>query len=579
MASLNLTGILRDPTGEFSYKNQIRFTHSTTTGQTLAGFQSIELIEVDGAYDINVEYGNVLIETWDYLKRTWLSHGELTINSETPATDLPTLLGITTPVTDPDLLVIQVLVADAAASEAAAGGFADDSELSADDSELSAEAAAASAEAAVKRIEWDVDIPFNDGIKIVKGYGTYDTLDVSDAQDESVVIDLPTRSCDFSRASGAGNINKSGVSVTLLDDEPAITSNGISLFGSFTNELLDSEFLLTSGSGVGVILSYSNPSPDGLGSGVGVSGTTPSTGGNATGNRFQQTATVDFNGGIAYLQVQIFPISTSYTTYAFLRNATTTEQVRVRIDVDSDGNPSIFSTDSINGATDVLSSLDATSNSCHILKISMRGTSSADGYTITLHAGTVAGNETAWWGQQLADVDAPYIATTNAAETRAADIAFFPMMGNMPAESTPFTIIIDCAIPNNSADSSTLFRIGNANINANLITLQKDTNDELAFAISQFGSGFSASLDFGIVSADEIRTVVTYSGTLLTGYINGVLITTTTMAGEARYDLTENLFFGSRDGGDRHLNSEIRNFKILHRALTAAEVAALGGAE
>ncbi len=116
MASLNLTGILRDPTGEFSYKNQIRFTHSTTTGQTLAGFQSIELIEVDGAYDINVEYGNVLIETWDYLKRTWLSHGELTINSETPATDLPTLLGITTPVTDPDLLVIQLLVAEAAES-------------------------------------------------------------------------------------------------------------------------------------------------------------------------------------------------------------------------------------------------------------------------------------------------------------------------------------------------------------------------------------------------------------------------------------------------------------------------------
>ena len=41
MASINLAGVLRDPTGEFSYKNKIRFTHNTTTGQTLKGFSSV----------------------------------------------------------------------------------------------------------------------------------------------------------------------------------------------------------------------------------------------------------------------------------------------------------------------------------------------------------------------------------------------------------------------------------------------------------------------------------------------------------------------------------------------------------
>ena len=136
MASINLVGVLRDPTGEFSYKNKIRFTHNTTTGQTLKGFSSVYAVEVDGAYDIDLEYGNVLIETFDVINMRWISNGVLTINSDTPATDLPSLLGITTPATNADLLVFQVLVADAEiaateseaaqlAAEAAAQGYAD----------------------------------------------------------------------------------------------------------------------------------------------------------------------------------------------------------------------------------------------------------------------------------------------------------------------------------------------------------------------------------------------------------------------------------------------------------------------
>jgi len=40
MASITLSGVLRDPTNEFAYKNKIRFTHVTTTGQTIKGFRS-----------------------------------------------------------------------------------------------------------------------------------------------------------------------------------------------------------------------------------------------------------------------------------------------------------------------------------------------------------------------------------------------------------------------------------------------------------------------------------------------------------------------------------------------------------
>ena len=133
MANINLTGVLRDPTGEFSNLAKVRFTHGTTTGQTIKGFCSTYTIAADGSYDIDVEYGNVFIETQDADCRRWISHGTITINSDTPATDLPTLLGITTPATDEDLLVFQTLAADAAASAAAAQVSADAAAVSASD--------------------------------------------------------------------------------------------------------------------------------------------------------------------------------------------------------------------------------------------------------------------------------------------------------------------------------------------------------------------------------------------------------------------------------------------------------------
>jgi len=113
MANINLAGVLRAPLGEFAYLDRVKFTHVTVTGQTLPGFTSIIKIPDDGSYDIDLEYGNVSIYTRDYIQKRWLYRGTFTINSDTPATDLPSLLGITTPLTDPQLLITQNLVEDA----------------------------------------------------------------------------------------------------------------------------------------------------------------------------------------------------------------------------------------------------------------------------------------------------------------------------------------------------------------------------------------------------------------------------------------------------------------------------------
>ena len=68
---------------------------------------------------------------------------------------------------------------------------------------------------------------FNDGIEIEHGYGTRNTNG--------------NRVIDYSRASAATSIGKSGQQVTLATDEPAIESSGIALFQSLTNLITYSE--------------------------------------------------------------------------------------------------------------------------------------------------------------------------------------------------------------------------------------------------------------------------------------------------------------------------------------------------
>ncbi|WP_447040756.1 phage head spike fiber domain-containing protein [Vibrio parahaemolyticus] len=86
----------------------------------------------------------------------------------------------------------------------------------------------------------DMHIPFNDSLQIVRGFGTHDKIDVSPAQDGSIMVDLPTKSVDFSRASGRYSINKSGELVQLGIDEAGITKGGMESYQSYVNLMTDS---------------------------------------------------------------------------------------------------------------------------------------------------------------------------------------------------------------------------------------------------------------------------------------------------------------------------------------------------
>tara|TARA_R110000744_G_scaffold113011_1_gene211820 strand:+ start:382 stop:2382 length:2001 start_codon:yes stop_codon:yes gene_type:complete len=118
MASIHLQGILVDSVGEIDVGGVITFTHLTTTGETIASTQTELIIPPDGAYSIDVEYGQIRI---DYTTRnTERFVANVIVNSASTATSLPELLSATTPVAKPIIIQMQGLVADAVTAEAGA---------------------------------------------------------------------------------------------------------------------------------------------------------------------------------------------------------------------------------------------------------------------------------------------------------------------------------------------------------------------------------------------------------------------------------------------------------------------------
>ena len=104
MAHITLSGVLLDPTGEFSVGDKVRFTHKSTTGDTIKTATSELTIGPTGAYSVNLEYGLVLVEYNDVKRRQYQNLGVVTVNAENPATTIPELLNALVPVSSAELI-------------------------------------------------------------------------------------------------------------------------------------------------------------------------------------------------------------------------------------------------------------------------------------------------------------------------------------------------------------------------------------------------------------------------------------------------------------------------------------------
>ena len=112
MAHITLTGVLLDPTGEFSVGDRVRFTHRTSTGDTVKTAQSMLTIPPDGSYSIDLEYGEILVEYSDYRKPRFKNVGVVVVNEDSTATSIPELLNAVVPPSDAQLIEFQAILAD-----------------------------------------------------------------------------------------------------------------------------------------------------------------------------------------------------------------------------------------------------------------------------------------------------------------------------------------------------------------------------------------------------------------------------------------------------------------------------------
>jgi lysophospholipase L1-like esterase len=123
MANITLAGILKDSIGQIDVGAIVTFTHLTTTGETIKGTSNNLVVAPDGAYSINLQYGQIRI---DYTTRfTERFVAIVVVNSDSTATNLPDLLNAAVPPTNAQLLQFQAILADAVTAKNAAEAAAD----------------------------------------------------------------------------------------------------------------------------------------------------------------------------------------------------------------------------------------------------------------------------------------------------------------------------------------------------------------------------------------------------------------------------------------------------------------------
>tara|TARA_R110000772_G_scaffold60095_2_gene135632 strand:+ start:10103 stop:11866 length:1764 start_codon:yes stop_codon:yes gene_type:complete len=120
MAFITLSGTLLDPNGDLAVGDQIRFTHKSTTGETVESAVSLITVNPAGTYSLPLQYGLVLVEYKDVRTQQFKNLGVATVNGSNPATSIPELLNALVPVSSAELIEFQAILADCVAAQTAA---------------------------------------------------------------------------------------------------------------------------------------------------------------------------------------------------------------------------------------------------------------------------------------------------------------------------------------------------------------------------------------------------------------------------------------------------------------------------
>lgn len=402
-------------------------------------------------------------------------------------------------------------------------------------------------------VEPDVFIPFSDSVELERGYGNRDANG--------------NRAVDFSRASGSQYVNKSGEMKQLASDEPAITSDGIGIFGAFTNELLHSEDV--SSWDVGQVNSVSQ---DGTLSSDGVNQAWLVDSGGESVRAYIHDANPA--GKFWLMSVDVKQVDTSYArlqwneysggetkTTSCLFNFSTNEIDRkasehTNFEKLNDGWYRIYIGNTPNDSGNQLIRFDvAPSNGDNI-----QG-------SLYVSKGSIVRN--------APKSKIPYVKTESTPVTRAEDIVELPMRGNLPGYGFSFTVSAVCVF--GASQNNAWIYDANA-LGAGHSSLRSAYgHDQLYFSV--YGDSYTNSFPPEYLNK-KIKLTLRYSSKSKTAsvFINGeVLGLERTITPSSQPDFDKKMTIGNRIVGGQAIGEHIKNLKIYHTALTDEQIAALGG--
>lgn len=172
------------------------------------------------------------------------------------------------------------------------------------------------------------------------------------------------------------------------------------------------------------------------------------------------------------------------------------------------------------------------------------------------------------FGAQLEAMPFPtsYITTTTAAATRAADSVSFPFIDNFPFMNKNFSVVVDCKL--SGILTSTQDIVASSGVAGSAVFRIVHSDSGAPGKVGVVFRGATTIFSSDAYSNVSVRIGVVRSGTVLSLYINGVLVGSSSISGVTVNPHT--IYLGKGASGNSYYGT-VSNLHIYDRALTAEE--------
>ncbi|WP_448216294.1 phage head spike fiber domain-containing protein [Endozoicomonas sp. 2B-B] len=410
----------------------------------------------------------------------------------------------------------------------------------------------------------DFHLPLISDLRIEEGFGPADQVDVSAAQDGSVMVDLPSRSASFSRSSNATGTNKSGVVTAAGINVPRFEAEGLRHEEDQTNLMILSNSVDLWGEVNG------NTITDFIDGGF-------------NARRFEFEGVMGDESAYGLVPVTALQATNNgdkFTYSVLVRHLSGKHRIRIRFsNPEFLGDASLYvDTKEVSVFGSVVAEVKEEGDGWYLFSATIligADTTEIRASVTQLSSGTENGSKIELKLPQFEKSAhaSSRIPTTGAAATRAGDLILVDGAENFSQKG--MTVFLSCRSDDVENGGIRLFEFYDGGIR----TLFADWRSDKAinFGITGVASKIARTKVEDIGSRkDRVNVCLQFLPDQIKGFINGE---ESVMLNDATpLPSSTSMCIGSTKNGSYSINGHIQDFRIWHKALTLEQIAALGSA-